>query len=191
LKFGESTELPTITTCPVSAAVRWPSGKREPRPSTVRFKGGVLGNPHGCEGLHSGKHRGAVNIPQEESPAGWMWRCRQGTSRVSDKEMRPGLWDFCNTCQMFSPDHIAGRFSCFSVALRTEDVGGDAQHGRRDNSLNCSSDLRGRFRVGPLGHETTSSRQRKVRRSCGRNLGDVLYFFSCTSLICRLTTRAG
>ena len=29
------------------------------------------------------------------------------------------LWDFCDTWQMFSPDHIAGRFSCSDVAIRT------------------------------------------------------------------------
>ena len=29
------------------------------------------------------------------------------------------LWDFCDTWQMFSPDHITGRFSCSDVAIRT------------------------------------------------------------------------
>ena len=39
--------------------------------------------------------------------------------RAEQSEKRPGLWDFCNTCQMFSPDHITGRFSCSDVAIRT------------------------------------------------------------------------
>jgi hypothetical protein len=29
------------------------------------------------------------------------------------------LWDFCDTWRIFLPDHIAGRFSCSNVTIRT------------------------------------------------------------------------
>jgi hypothetical protein len=36
-----------------------------------------------------------------------------------EAELAVPLWDFCDTWQMFSPDHIAGRFPCSGVAIRT------------------------------------------------------------------------
>ena len=49
-----------------------------------------------------------------------------GAVRVAGVGSRPHglpptfpLWDFCDTWQMFSPDHIAGRFCCSDVAIRT------------------------------------------------------------------------
>jgi hypothetical protein len=36
-----------------------------------------------------------------------------------EAELAIPLWDFCDTWQMFSPDHIIGRFSCSDVAIRT------------------------------------------------------------------------
>jgi hypothetical protein len=36
-----------------------------------------------------------------------------------EAELAIPLWDFCDTWQMFSPDHITGRFSCSDVAIRT------------------------------------------------------------------------
>ena len=38
---------------------------------------------------------------------------------VFEAELAIPLWDFCDTLQMFSPDHITGRFSCSDVAIRT------------------------------------------------------------------------
>ena len=78
---------------------------------------------------------------------------------VFEAELAIPLWDFCDTLQMFSPDHITGRFSCSDVAIRTR---GGVRMGRRDNSIDCDSGLRGRFCAGPLGHEATPFRRRKV-----------------------------
>ena len=36
-----------------------------------------------------------------------------------EAELAIPLWDFCDSWQMFSPDHITGRFSCSDVAIRT------------------------------------------------------------------------
>ena len=36
-----------------------------------------------------------------------------------EAELAIPLWDFCDTWQMFSPNHITGRFSCSDVAIRT------------------------------------------------------------------------
>ena len=38
---------------------------------------------------------------------------------VFEAELAIPLWDFCDSWQMFSPDHITGRFSCSDVAIRT------------------------------------------------------------------------
>ena len=43
-----------------------------------------------------------------------------------EAELAIPLWDFCDTWQMFSPDHITGRFSCSDVAIRTR---GDVRMG--------------------------------------------------------------
>jgi hypothetical protein len=43
----------------------------------------------------------------------------RGNPFAFEAELAIPLWDFCDTWQMFSPDHIAGRFSCSDVAIRT------------------------------------------------------------------------
>ena len=57
------------------------------------------------------------------------------------------LWDFCDSWQMFSPDHITGRFSCSDVAIRTRGgvrmcaCGSRTPAGKR--SQRCPSESRG------------------------------------------------
>src|SRR6516225_8983500 len=40
-----------------------------------------------------------------------------GAAKTSSRNVV--LWDFCDTWRIFLPDHIAGRFSCSNVTIRT------------------------------------------------------------------------
>src|SRR5262249_52992001 len=64
--------------------------------------------------------------------------------------------------------HLANVFArshCWAIFLfgcRNQNTWGRAAHGRRDNSIDCDSDLRGRFCAGPIGQEATPFRRRTV-----------------------------
>src|SRR5262249_6404594 len=43
----------------------------------------------------------------------------QTRGRAKSSSRNVVLWDFCDTWRIFLPDHIAGRFSCSNVTIRT------------------------------------------------------------------------
>ena len=43
----------------------------------------------------------------------------QTRGRAKSSSWNVVLWDFCDTWRIFLPDHIAGRFSCSNVTIRT------------------------------------------------------------------------
>ena len=66
---------------------------------------------------------------------------------------------FATLGEYFCPITLPGDFPVRMSQL--EHVGGRA-HGCRDDSIDCDSGVRCRFRAGPLGHEATPFRRRKV-----------------------------
>ena len=66
---------------------------------------------------------------------------------------------FVTVGKCFRPITLLGDFP---VRMSQSEHAGRA-HKRRDNSIDCDSDLRGRFCAGPIGHEATPFRRRKSK----------------------------
>jgi len=77
--------------------------KREPRPSPPRWG--------------AGSREPSFGVVRRAFVTRAPFRKFTGAAKTSSRNVV--LWDFCDTWQMFSPDHIAGRFCCSDVAIRT------------------------------------------------------------------------
>jgi hypothetical protein len=87
--------------------------------------------------------------------------------RVADVFEKSSLWDFCDTPQIFRAGHIGAQVFCSDVTVRTQR---GRAHGRRDDSIDCDADIRGRLRATQMGYEARQLRDRQVEEKTGQTL---------------------
>src|SRR5215467_6047696 len=87
--------------------------------------------------------------------------------RIADVLKNRPVWDFCDTPQIFWAGHVAGQIFCSDVTMRTQR---GRANGRRDDSIDCDSDIRSRLHATPMGYEARRLRDQQVEERTGQTL---------------------